>query len=79
MKKAISYTNALHELSKERDVILVDCIRLLTNFPRSSILQHDGFHLSPVGHMVIGEAIASLIVADASAREGREDILYHGK
>jgi hypothetical protein len=71
MRNAISYTNALHELLRAQDVILVDCVRLLAKFSKSSILQHDGFHLSRQGHNVIGEAIAQAIVADVRARKDR--------
>jgi lysophospholipase L1-like esterase len=71
MRNAISYTNALHELLRAQDVIFVDCVRPLAKFPKSLILQHDGFHLSPKGHNVIGEAIAQAIVADVRARENR--------
>jgi hypothetical protein len=43
----------------------------LTKFPKSLILQHDGFHLSRAGHKIIGEAIAEAIVADVRARKER--------
>jgi lysophospholipase L1-like esterase len=67
-RNAISYTNALHELLRAQDVILVDCVSLLAKFPRSMVLQHDGFHLSLAGHKVVGEAIAQMIVTDARTR-----------
>jgi lysophospholipase L1-like esterase len=71
MRNAISYTNALNELLRAQDVILVDCVRSLAKWPKSLILQHDGFHLSRAGHNVIGEAIAQAIVVDVRALEGR--------
>ena len=64
MRNAISYTNALHERLRAGDGILVDCVAALAKFPKSSILQHDGFHLSRAGHDLIGEAIAQAIVTD---------------
>jgi hypothetical protein len=68
MRNGIAYTKALHELLRSRDVIFVDCVDLLANFPKSAILQHDGFHLSQAGHNVVGEALAHAIVADARKR-----------
>jgi lysophospholipase L1-like esterase len=68
MRYAISYTNALHELLRDEDVIVVDCIQPLRGFSKSWMLQHDGVHLSRAGHNIIGEAIARAIVTDASHR-----------
>jgi len=66
MRIAISYTNALHERLRAGDGKLVDCVAALAKFPKSSILQHDGFHLSRLGQNVVAEAIAQAIVTDAA-------------
>jgi hypothetical protein len=64
-RKAISYVDALHELHlRARDMIFVDCVGVLTDFPKSEILQHDGFHLSRLGQYLVGEAIGKAIVED---------------
>ncbi|HWY61391.1 MAG TPA: hypothetical protein VNW15_05775, partial [Rhizomicrobium sp.] len=42
----------------------LDCVRLLSKFPRSEIVLNDGFHLSSFAHNIIGEAIGEVIVAD---------------
>jgi hypothetical protein len=63
MRRASSYSDALQELySGARDVIFVDCVRLLANFPKRIILQHDGFHLSPLAQTLVGEAVGRTIV-----------------
>jgi hypothetical protein len=64
MKNAVTYTTALRELAEAQDMILVDCLVPLTDLPKRSILQHDGFHLSRAGHQVVGEAIARAILSD---------------
>jgi hypothetical protein len=75
MRKAIPYVDALHELdSRAQDMILVDCIRLLTDFPKSRILQHDGFHLSPVAQNLVGEAVGQAIVADVITKRRVGDV-----
>jgi lysophospholipase L1-like esterase len=66
MKVATSYTNALRELSKGQNIILVDCVQALESVPRRVVLQHDGFHLSPIGHRLVGQAIAQSIVASVA-------------
>jgi hypothetical protein len=69
MRKAIPYIDSLHELhSRAKGMILVDCASLLAKFPKSMILQHDGFHLSRVGQNLVGEAIRQAIVADIATR-----------
>lgn len=76
MRKAIPYVNALQELvSKTPDLILVDGVRLLADFPKRMILQHDGFHLSQVGHHLVGEAVGQAIIDDMiiSGRVGDAD------
>jgi hypothetical protein len=65
MRKAIAYLDALKELhSRTPDMIFVDCFRLLEDFPKSRILQHDGLHLSQLGQNLVGEAIGHTIVED---------------
>ena len=67
-RNAIRYVNALHELhSRAEDMIFVDCASQLARFSKSMILQHDGFHLSRVGHNLVGEAIGQAIVDDVIA------------
>jgi hypothetical protein len=74
MRKAISYVDSLQELaSRTPDVILVDCVSLLANFPKCMILQHDGFHLSQVGHDLVGEAVGQAIIEDIIINEGVGD------
>jgi lysophospholipase L1-like esterase len=71
MRKAIPYVDALHGLySRAQDMIFVDCVRLLADFPKSRILQHDGFHLSATGQNIVGEAIGQAIVEDIRRCEG---------
>ena len=65
MRGAISYVDALKELhSRAEDMVFVDCMRVLADFSKSRILQHDGFHLSRVGQNLVGKAIANSIVED---------------
>jgi lysophospholipase L1-like esterase len=45
-------------------MLLVDCISALGAFAKTSVLQRDGIHLSPLGHRVVGEAIAIAIASD---------------
>jgi lysophospholipase L1-like esterase len=72
MRKAIQYVDALRQLhSRAQDMIFVDCFSLLSEFPKSRILQHDGIHLSRLGQNLIGEAIGKAIVEDIiSSRVG---------
>jgi len=68
MKRAIPYVDALRQVhSRAQGMIFVDCVRLLADFPKSTILQHDGFHLSRVGHNLVGEAIGQAIVEDITS------------
>ena len=62
-------------------MILVNCIRLLAEFPKTVILQHDGFHLSRMAQNLIGEATAQAIVADIGkeTREASASFKYLGK
>ena len=48
-------------------MIFVDCVRLLADFPKSKILQHDGFHLSRLGQDLVGEATGHAIIGDVVA------------
>jgi hypothetical protein len=65
MRKAIAYVDALHELhSRAPDMILIDGVSLLEDFPKSRILQHDGLHLTRVGQNLVGDAIGQAIVED---------------
>jgi len=65
MKNAIRYSNALHELyASAPDVIFVDCIRVLADFPRRFIFQHDGIHLSRMAQKLIGGAVGQAILED---------------
>jgi lysophospholipase L1-like esterase len=68
MRNAITYTNALRELTEAGDMIFVNCVHALSCLPKRQVLQNDGFHLSLVGHNVVGRAIAQSIVADVSKR-----------
>jgi hypothetical protein len=61
----------LRHLAEVQDMILIDCMRVLGGLPKSRILQHDGFHLSPVGHQVVGQAIAQSIAADAKEKQSQ--------
>jgi len=55
-------------------MILVDCVRLLADFPKSRILQHDGFHLSQTGQNLVGEAVGQAIIEDIITKERVEDM-----
>jgi hypothetical protein len=69
MRIAMAYTTALRDLAEVQDMILIDCMRVLEGLPKPLILQHDGFHLSQVGHHVFGQTIAESIVADAKKKQ----------
>ena len=70
MRKAVPYVDALQELdSKRPDMILVDGVSLLAGLPKRMILQHDGFHLSRVGHQMVGEAVGQAIIEDLIINE----------
>jgi hypothetical protein len=73
MRRAQSYSGALQALyAGEHDVIFVDCVRLLADFPKRSMLQHDGFHLSPRAQALVGEAVGQAIVDHIKARSARQ-------
>jgi len=68
-KKAMPFTNALHDLaSKKKGMILIDCVQLLEKYPRTSILLHDGFHLSELGQRLVGQAAGQAILTDINAK-----------
>jgi hypothetical protein len=70
MRSGVTYANALRELiANKPGAILVDCIEVLRSYPKSTILQHDGFHLSQNGHAAVGLAIAQQITSHL--RNGR--------
>jgi lysophospholipase L1-like esterase len=64
-KSAIAFTVALQNLAMAHKMILVDCPNELGALLKTSVLLSDGFHLTPLGHRVIGEAIAEAIAVDA--------------
>jgi hypothetical protein len=71
-KRAMAYVDALHGLhARASDIVFVDCFRLLAKFPKIRILQHDGFHLSRLGHSLVGEAVGQAIVRDFSTQSAR--------
>jgi hypothetical protein len=73
MRKAIPYVDALRALnSRTQDMIFVDCVSPLADFPKSKILQHDGFHLSRPGQDLVGEATGRAIVEDVVANGNLE-------
>jgi hypothetical protein len=75
MRRAHSYSGALHEMYADaRDVIFVDCIRLLANYPKRLILQHDGFHLSALAHTLVGEAIGRAIVENIRTKNAHRSV-----
>ena len=61
---AIAYTKALRKLADAIDFIFIDCINILKRQPLRQILEHDGFHLTLLGHELVGQAIAESIVTD---------------
>jgi hypothetical protein len=72
-RSALLFTNALQELqSRKRPMILVDCVRVMSNFPRSKMLMNDGFHLSAMAHNLVGETVGDLIVADVARADRSE-------
>jgi hypothetical protein len=64
MRNGVTYASGLRELiASKRSAVLVDCIELLRAYPRRAVLQHDGFHLSQDGHVVVGLATAQRIIS----------------
>jgi lysophospholipase L1-like esterase len=65
MRNAAHYAELLrHMLSKFPEARYVDCIRVLSQVPRSKALLADGFHLSRFGHRLVGLALAGAIIRD---------------
>jgi lysophospholipase L1-like esterase len=72
-RSAIAFTRGLRkQLTRLHGVLLVDCVSALGAFAKPSVLQRDGIHLSQLGHLVVGEAIAAAIASDALARSHAE-------
>ena len=62
MRSGVRYANALRELVAQKSgAILVDAMSALWSKTRCEILQHDGFHLSKVGHALVASAIANAV------------------
>jgi hypothetical protein len=67
------YTAALQELqSRMPDLTVINCVELLSPFPKSRILMDDGFHLSSFAHRLIGAAAGKAIADDFKARDIRD-------
>ena len=58
----------MNYIPESRNLLFVDCNRLLAKFPRSMILMNDGFHISVSAHELIGQAAGQAIVADIQAK-----------
>jgi lysophospholipase L1-like esterase len=69
-KSAIVFTSALQNLATAHKMILVNCPSELGSLGKTSVLLSDGFHLTPLGHRVIGDAIAEAIAVDARTMRG---------
>jgi GDSL-like lipase/acylhydrolase family protein len=67
-RSAVVYSRALRDLSEMHDLVFVDCMVALRSQPKSIVLEHDGFHLSLVGHSLVAKAIALSIIADVNER-----------
>ena len=44
--------------------MFIDCIQLLSKHSKSKILLNNGFHLTRLGHQLIGAAVGQAIVED---------------
>jgi lysophospholipase L1-like esterase len=71
---AIAYTRALQDLAKAEGFIFIDCMQELSSRTKRNVLQHDGFHLSQLGHRLIGHAIANAILATLLSEETIERV-----
>jgi len=68
-ENAVNYTSALRQLFLGMNqVLFIDCVELLSHFPKSKLLLNDGFHLSRFGHDLIGEAIGRAIIENINAK-----------
>jgi hypothetical protein len=75
MRRASPYSGVLQEMYADAcDVIFVDCVRLLENYPKRLILQHDGFHLSALAHTLVGQAIGRAIVDNIRSRNALRSV-----
>ena len=71
MRSGVRYANALRELvAQKTGAILVDAMLALWSKPRRETLQHDGFHLSKVGHALVASAIANAVCKSLQERDG---------
>ena len=71
-RNATNYTDALrHLFLKMNQVVFIDCVQLLSSFPRAKVLLRDGMHLSRVGQGLVGEAIGQAIIADITVKTPR--------
>jgi hypothetical protein len=69
-RNGVAYATALQEvLSRKSDGVLVDCIEALRAYPAHTVLQRDGFHLSPKGHAIVGLAVAQRVMSHLRRRE----------
>ena len=69
MNSAIRYGQLLHELCLKMDgSVFVDCITLLSKFPKSQILLNDAMHLRQLGHQLVGQAVGEAILDDIAAK-----------
>ena len=72
-----AYKNALRDLAKVQDIMLVDCFDAPDVLPGLSALRHhDTRYLSPMGQQALGRAIADTIVTDALTRSRRFEISW---
>ena len=71
-RRSISaYKNALRDLAKVQDFMLVDCFDAPDLLPEPSAPSHDQRYLSPKGQQALGRAIADTIVTDVLTRSRR--------
>jgi hypothetical protein len=62
MRSGVRYTNALRTLvAQKTGAILVNAMAALRLKSRREILQHDGLHLSKVGHVLVASIIANAV------------------
>ena len=69
-KSVIAYKDALRDLARVQQIILVDCSDALKSLPKS-ILHHDSRRLAPIAQKAVGQVVADSIVTDALARSRR--------
>lgn len=76
--KALAYAKAVRDLAEAEGFLFVDCMAALRAKAKREVLQHDGFHLSEAGQIVVGQAIADLIVRHEIAGEAERSRGYAG-